>query len=76
MPFTGFNGAEVLFFVADYLDLRDGDSGVGVLIQHPQDQSPQRFTDLWSTETQSKILRHVSETLFMKEHKQIVDRKV
>lgn len=30
-----------------YLNLRDGDPVVRVLVQHPQDQRPQLFADLW-----------------------------
>lgn len=65
-----------MFFSADYLDLRNGDSGVWVLIQHPQDQSPQRFTDLWSAETESKIQNHNSVTSFIEERVWIFAKEV
>lgn len=42
-----------------YLDLGDGDSGVRILVQHPQNQSPQLLTDLWSAQNTRKLDRFI-----------------
>lgn len=39
--------------VLRYLELRDGDSRVGVFVEHPQDQSPQLLADLQSATSTS-----------------------
>lgn len=38
-----------------HLDLWDGDPGVWVLIQHPQEQSLQLLADLWSASIKDNV---------------------